>query len=655
LGVIIVKIIVSLEICTLDINLYRTMFDNAPVGAIVVETSLDGRCRWLNEQFTRITGYTLEDLPTVRDWIERAYPDPEYRARVLGNWERDVSRESMGRDVVYRVRCADGLDRELLLRASLLCDGEMIVMAVDLSEQRRAERELRESEARYRQLVERSPLGVLVHSEGRCVYINQKACDILGASGPDDMVGKEVQPFVHREHRERVAARIRGVYEGGSDPAPTLVPLIRVDGGEVETEMSPAATTWSGRPAAQVVFADVTDRRRAEREREALDERIRRAQKNESLAVLAGGVAHDFNNLLVGILGNAELAMMDVGAGSSARENLVEVAHTARRAADLAQQMLVYAGKGRLELTHVDLSELVRDIFHLLEVTISHRARLHRVFSSDTPPVRADATQLRQLVMNLITNAAEAIGERDGLIEVCTGRLAREELPGEYAHELDCDPAKGCAFLEVRDSGCGMDAATRERIFDPFFTTKFTGRGLGLAAALGIVSGHGGVIQVESEPGAGSLFRVILPEVEEPRREADTVRKAPGKDLCCSGTVLLVDDDDDTVREVAARMLEHFGLIVIPVGDGQSAVEVYKKRAAEIDLALIDLAMPDLDGYEVIERIRGIDPLARVLISSGFGKQDAVGRFPRGQAPPFVQKPFRFETLAAAVREVLES
>ncbi|MFO8070614.1 MAG: PAS domain S-box protein [Polyangia bacterium] len=637
----------------MDINLYRTMLDNAPVGAIVAETSLDGRCRWLNEQFTRITGYTLDDLPTVKDWIECAYPDPEYRARVLDNWERDVSRESMGRDVIYRVRCACGLDRELLLRASLLEEGEMIVMVVDLSEQRRIERELRESEARYRQLVERSPLGVLVHSGGECVYINQKACDILGASGPDELVGKEVLPFVHREHRERVAARIRGAYEGGPDPATTLVPLIRVDGGEVETEMSPAATTWQGRPAAQVVFADVTDKRRAEREREALGERIRRAQKNESLAVLAGGVAHDFNNLLVGILGNAELAMMGVGADSTARENLVEVEYAARRAADLAQQMLVYAGKGRLEFNCVDLREMVEEIFRLLEVTVSHRARLHSVFSADTPPVRADATQLRQVVMNLITNAAEALGERDGMVEVGTGRLTREELAGEYGRELDCAPDGCCAVLEVRDSGCGMDAATRERIFDPFFTTKFTGRGLGLAAALGIVRGHGGVVHVESEPGAGSLFRVILPAADGPRPEADA-GKVVEQDLCCSGTVLLIDDDD-TVREVATRMLEHLGLTVIPVGDGQLAVEVYRKKAAEIDLALIDLAMPGVDGYEVLERIRGIDPRARALLSSGFGKQDTIGRFPRGQAPPFVQKPFRFETLAAAVREALES
>jgi CheY-like chemotaxis protein len=366
---------------------------------------------------------------------------------------------------------------------------------------------------------------------------------------------------------------------------------------------------------------------------------------------LAGGIAHDFNNLLMAVLGNAELALQDISEVSPARPMLEEIRRTARRAADLCKQMLAYSGKGRFVVKPIDLSELVREMGHMLEVSISKKATMRYTLSPSLPAVDADATQMRQVIMNLLINASEALGEQNGVISIVTGSVDcdREYLQGMHLDENL--PTGLYAYLEVSDTGCGMDAATVRRIFDPFFTTKFMGRGLGMAAVLGIVRGHKGAIKVYSEVGKGTTFKILLPALDVlPEPEESIIHETDR--WRGSGLVLLVDDEE-TIRLLGQRMLERMGFSVVLASDGVEALEVYRARAHEITCVVLDLTMPNLDGEETFRELRRIDPKARVVMSSGYNQQDVVTRFVGRGLAGFVQKPYTIPELTAVMKLVL--
>jgi signal transduction histidine kinase/CheY-like chemotaxis protein len=395
-----------------------------------------------------------------------------------------------------------------------------------------------------------------------------------------------------------------------------------------------------------LVVADITERKRAE-------SAVRHAQKLESIGVLAGGIAHDFNNLLTGIMGNASLAGRVLSPGSAARAAplLNDVVRAAQRAADLTSQLLAYAGKGRFFIRKVELGTLAGEISSLLRSSIPRKVELRLTVDPATPAVEADASQLQQLVMNLVLNGAEAIGDESGSVTVnvyemevgaadATARFGAFALvPGRYA------------ALEVTDTGCGMDDATLAQIFDPFFTTKFTGRGLGLAAALGIVRGHHGGIAVRSAPGQGTTFTVVFPGAN-----ADDAAAAPpaanGGDAGGEGLVLVVDDED-VVRRTARLTLDEFGYAVLTAADGAEAVEVFRKYGKRIGLVVLDLTMPVMGGEETITHLRAIDPGIPVLVMSGYGEAETMRRFDGTPADGFLQKPFGAPQLAAAVRAML--
>ena len=300
------------------------------------------------------------------------------------------------------------------------------------------------------------------------------------------------------------------------------------------------------------------------------------AQKLESLGVLAGGIAHDFNNILMAIIGNADLALMRINKESPAVENLHRIEQAAARAADLAKQMLAYSGKGKFVVENVDLNTLLEEMLHMLEVSISKKAVLRLNLHQPLPPVEADATQMRQIVMNLVINASEAIGDKSGVIAITTGCM---DCDRNYLKDvwLDENLADGLyVYLEIADTGCGMDKETLAKLFDPFFTTKFTGRGLGMAAVLGIVRGHKGAIKVYSEPGRGTTFKILLPASGRPAELFNG--DSHTDDWQGSGTVLLVDDEE-TVRGIGAEMLKELGFTAITAGDGREAVEIFKSSS----------------------------------------------------------------------------
>ncbi len=397
---------------------------------------------------------------------------------------------------------------------------------------------------------------------------------------------------------------------------------------------------------------EIAHRQKVEEQRRRLETQIQHAQKLESLGVLAGGIAHDFNNILMGVLGNADLGLLELSPVSPVRENLEEIRRAATRAADLCRQMLAYSGKGRFVVEPIDLSDVVREMAHMLGVSISKNVGLRYDFAENLPAVEADVTQIRQVVMNLITNASEAIGEASGMISVTTGasECDRARLGETYLAE---DLAEGVyVTLEVSDTGCGMDAETKAKIFDPFFSTKFAGRGLGLAALLGIVRGHRGAVTVDSEVGRGTTFTVLLPACGLPA-VGHRPGEAEGVSWRGSGTILLTDDEE-TVRTVGKRMLEAIGFEVLTANDGREAVEMYRKHTGRIDCVILDLTMPHMDGEAALHELRRIDPGARVLLSSGYDEQEVTARFCEAGMAGFIQKPYQLETLAAQLRQVLE-
>ena len=421
------------------------------------------------------------------------------------------------------------------------------------------------------------------------------------------------------------------------------------------------AIRWSdGRMVRFEMAIDITDLKQAEEERLSLERQVQHAQKLESLGVLAGGIAHDFNNLLMAILGNADLAMQDLSPMAPARDYIEEIEKASRRAAGLAKQMLAYSGKGRFVIEPIRINEFVEEMAHLLEVSISKKVMLKYNFAENLPSFEGDATQIRQVIMNLITNASEAIGDESGVIALSTGVMNCDHIYLDAVDvasrvRLDEPLAEGVyVFLEVSDSGCGVNTDTLGKIFDPFFTTKFTGRGLGLAAVLGIIRGHRGAIKIYSEVGKGTTFKVLFPagEVSDTPSDRRRFEGAENSNWSAKGKVLIADDEE-TVRTVGKQMLERIGYEVLTAADGQIAVEVFQEHSDEIAFVLLDLTMPGLDGVEAYRQIRQIRGDTKVILCSGYNEQDAIQRFAGKGLAGFLQKPFQLKDLLSKLREVI--
>jgi PAS domain S-box-containing protein len=372
------------------------------------------------------------------------------------------------------------------------------------------------------------------------------------------------------------------------------------------------------------IFRDITERRR-------LEEQFRESQKYETIGTLAGGVAHDFNNLLTSVIGNASLLLADVPEDSPDRDKLLDIINSSRRAADLTRQLLAYSGKARGFLEKVDLSDIVEDSRSLLEAAIPKKVTLDLRLGIDLPYVEADPNQVQQILLNLVSNSVEAIGDAPGAITIRT------------AYE------GGTVSLEVRDTGCGMDAATRARVFDPFFTTKFTGRGLGLSAVAGIVRSHKGSIDVESTPDVGSTFRIRLAPVARPEAE----RQPAAAKSEVRATVLVVDDEE-VVRRLAKAALEARGYRIVQAANGLEAIHQVQRDAA-IEVVLLDLMMPVMSGEEAIGQILQERPGLKVIVSTGYDESEAVERFQDQRVAGYLNKPYTSRMLVEKVKRVLGS
>jgi PAS domain S-box-containing protein len=553
---------------------------------------------------------------------------------------------------------------------------------------------------RYRELFDLAPDAYLVTSlAGIIAEANQSAARLFGIAS-QFLTGKALPAYVASEDRTRFRALLNeSVHRSGTRTMPfrfrtrggkrlyveltyslahgpegkpagfrwlirdvteqeRLARHIRTLNAELESRVAERTTDLR---AAQQLSEDLLRREQAARRAaEASEAQSRHVQKLESLGVLAGGIAHDFNNLLHVVLGNADIALSRLPARSPAREPLEEVVRATIRAADLTRQMLAYSGKGAFVVRHLDLSNEVREMATLLRTAISKQASPVWELASDLPSINADATQVRQILMNLITNASDALHDTPGTIRLRTGVIRREEMnDAQFGYPVGDEepalPATGLlVFLEVSDTGGGMTPDTLRRIFDPFFSTKFAGRGLGLAAVMGIVRSHNGLIRIRTEPGRGTSFRVLFPAVEgaarKPNMQATTRSEWHG-----SGTALVVDDEEG-VREVAARMLEEIGFETLTAVDGRDALELMAQVGDSLTVVLLDLSMPRMGGQETFRRLREIRPDLPVVLMSGYTTQTVAPQF--ADAGPgamiFLQKPFLAEDLTSVLRHIAE-
>lgn len=519
-------------------------------------------------------------------------------------------------------------------------------------DQQQAVAALRENESKLQIIFDVIQAGVIQVDAARTViYANQHMAEMFGMP-MRELIGSDYCSHVSPEQRRVAETSFAMLLTGELESAHYERHYQRKDGSVFWGYLTGRRlVSCDGKPAELVAtITDMTDLKSAEEKRHRSEQQMLHVQKLESLGVLAGGIAHDFNNILLAIMGNTSLALQRVDQGSPLEQHLLQIEKASEKAADLARQMLAYSGKGRFVLEALDLNRLVREMTSMLEVSLSKKAVLRFHLAEELPGIVADPTQIRQIIMNLAINASEAIGEKSGEIAIATGTLLCDS---HYLADTWLDehlPEGRYVYLEVTDNGCGMNKETVDRIFEPFFTTKFTGRGLGMAAILGIVRGHKGVIKIYSEPGRGSSFKILLPATESAVLPPAAVNMAEG--WRGAGTVLLVDDED-SVRDVASAMLHELGFEVISAADGREALELYRRHGEGIALVLMDLNMPNLSGEEAFHELRKMDAEAKVILSSGFSEQEVTRKFLGKGLEGFIQKPYTLAALRAVMSQAL--
>jgi PAS domain S-box-containing protein len=517
----------------------------------------------------------------------------------------------------------------------------------------RAQEALSGSEANYRLLVERSPDGILVHRDGTFVYANPAALQLLHAQALQDLLGRTVMDIVPAENRECIRLRIQHALERG--PTPLLEQkILRLDGTPIEAEVMGLPCTFEGKPAVQTIMRDITERKKAEENQVQLQTQLRQSQKMEAIGQLAGGVAHDFNNLLAVIRGNAELAVMHaVQASPETRECLKQVQAAADRAANLTRQLLAFGRKQIMQAQPLSLNDVVGNLTKMLKRVIGENVQLQCSYAARLPLVQADVGMLEQVLVNLVVNARDAM-PRGGQVVIATESVHLDAACTQRHPEAR---AGQFVLFSVSDTGTGIAPEHLPRIFEPFFTTKEVGKGtgLGLATVYGIVRQHQGWIEISSQVGVGSTFKIFLPALATaaaPAAPAAVEAKPQG------GTekILLVEDDD-AVRMLTRRLLQNYGYRVCEAASGRDALALWPDQSAEIDLLLTDVIMPHgVTGRELAERLRRDRPGLKIVFMSGYsgdvldGKTDFVRKF----NSRFLPKPCTPHVLLRTLRQYLD-
>ncbi|MBT0663659.1 PAS domain S-box protein [Geobacter pelophilus] len=634
-------------------TMLEQILDTASVAIFLVD--LKGKIIHANKQMAEMFACSITDLYGM-EYVDLVHPSERVigRKRMLDLLESKVQSVDLER---YYLRM-DGKEFWGHLSGRRFYDIQgnelgLIGVIADINERKVAEEALKKSENQLSMVLQGSQLGFwdwnIISGE---VKRNSRWAEMIGFTLEEiEFTVGNWDTLIHEDDRALAWQSIND-HLAGITPMHAVEYRMRCKDGQwkwIRDRAMVVEYSLDGQPTRMCgTHEDITQQKMAEEERNNLEKQLLHAQKLESLGVLAGGIAHDFNNILMAILGNADLALMRINKESPATENLHKIEQAAARAADLAKQMLAYSGKGKFVVENIDLNLILEGMLHMLEVSISKKAVLRFNLHHDLPAVEADATQIRQIVMNLVINASEAIGDKSGVISISTGCI---DCDKDYLKSawLNTDIPEGrYVYFEVSDSGCGMDKETQSKLFDPFFTTKFTGRGLGMAAVQGIVRGHKGAIKVYSEPNNGSSFKVLLPVCTEVARQQ--VVDAGTVEFKGEGTILLVDDEE-TILDVGSQMIKELGFSAITAIDGRDAIERFKSQQG-LFCVILDLTMPHMDGEQTFRELRIIDPSVKVVISSGYSEYEVTQKFAGKGLAGFIQKPFKLSTLKEVLQRI---
>jgi len=647
---------------------YRELVQNA--NSIILRMDPQGKITFFNEYAESFFGYRQEEI-LGKSVLETILPEKEHGGRDLRAVLRDTITHPEDHPVQEHQNIRRNGERVWIAwgnkpirddRGDLV---EILCVGNDVTERRQAEEALRESELRWQFALEGAGDGLWDwNTRTDEVYFSPQWKAMLGY-GEEEIPHRlsEWDRRVHPEDKEYVYREIERHFSGQTPLYTSEHRLLCKDGTYkwILDRGKVIRRDEDGKPLRMIgTHTDMTERRRGESDRIEMERQLLYAQKLESLGVLAGGIAHDFNNLLMVILGNLDLALHEIPSQSSAAQSIEQAILASRRAADLTLQMLAYSGKGRYFLEDFSVGELIRENAHLLRASISKHSALVVQTEANLPHIRADRGQVQQVLMNLITNASEAMGEKGGAIRVHAGvgDFDRAELARSKTDEKP--PPGPYVFVEVRDTGCGMNEETLRRLFEPFFTTKFLGRGLGMAAVLGIVRAHHGAIFVDSKNGEGTNVTVLFPvsgearpaaeEIEERQKEVSPAVEPSGD---VSTRAILVVDDEDLVLEVCGTMLESLGYRILTATNGEEGVKVFEEHAGDILCVFLDLTMPRMDGVRAFHEMRRIRPDVTVILVSGYSQDEATQRFAGEGLAAFLQKPFGIQKLATTLKEAL--
>jgi two-component system cell cycle sensor histidine kinase/response regulator CckA len=617
---------------------YRIQFEN--VNDVIYSVDRDLRVTGVSPSVEKVLGYRPEDM-IGRTLSELNLLTSESLQEAIVDIGRGFAGEPLGIEE-YKFVAADGSRRLGELRSAPIRSrkGEIIGLigvGRDITEREETLSALRESEERYRLVIENANDAIYIAQDGVIKFPNPRTLDLLGYM-PDKLLEIPFANHVHPEDREVVRERHMKRLLGEPVPTPYTFRAITKDGRQLWVEVNAVRITWEGRPATLNFGRDITFQRK-------LEAQLQQAQKMEAVGTLAGGIAHDFNNLLMGIQGNVSLMLWGLERVHPFYQRLENIQKQVQSGSKLTNQLLGYARKGRYEVRPLDLNQVIRDTSEAFGRT-RRELRIQTDLAKELYPVVADQVQIEQVLLNLFINAADAMPGGGDLVlrttnvtHLSMGGRPYDPKPGNYA------------LLEVIDNGIGMDKATIAHVFEPFFTTKEMGRGtgLGLASAYGIIKGHSGYIEVDSERGKGTTFSVYLPASEAKAGDAPETRKTA---LTGKGTILLVDDDP-TVLEVGGMMLQRLGYEVIEARGGKEAVSFYKEKQDTIDLVILDMIMPELGGGPTFDQLKRIEPEVKVLLSSGYSREGQANEIMARGCRGFIQKPFTMEELSQKTMEII--